>query len=81
MMTTMAALAGTLPIALEGGAGGDVRRSLGLAVVGGLVLSQFLTLYLTPVVYIWLDKLSEKFSFSRIKESDALAAGLTEGGH
>ncbi len=81
MMTTMAALAGTLPIAVEGGAGGDVRRSLGLAVVGGLVLSQFLTLYLTPVVYIWLDKLSEKFSFSRIKESDALAAGLTEGGH
>ena len=80
MMTTMAALAGTLPIALEGGAGGDVRRSLGLAVVGGLALSQFLTLYLTPVVYIWLDKLSEKFAFSRIKESDALAAGLTDGG-
>ena len=81
MMTTMAALAGTLPIAVEGGAGGDVRRSLGLAVVGGLVLSQFLTLYLTPVVYIWLDKLSEKFAFSRIKESDALAAGLTDSGH
>jgi HAE1 family hydrophobic/amphiphilic exporter-1 len=49
-------------------------------VVGGLALSQFLTLYLTPVVYIWLDKLSEKFAFSRIKESDALAAGLTDSG-
>jgi HAE1 family hydrophobic/amphiphilic exporter-1 len=58
MMTTMAALVGTLPIAIGFGAGGEARAPLGLAVVGGLLFSQVLTLYLTPVVYIYLDRLS-----------------------
>ena len=57
MMTTVAALFGTLPIALGYGEGADARQPLGLAVVGGLVVSQFLTLYITPVIYLYMERL------------------------
>ena len=62
MMTTFAALFGTLPIALGSGAGSELRQPLGIAVVGGLAVSQLLTLFITPVVYIYLDKIDSYFN-------------------
>ncbi len=56
MMTTLAALLGALPLIFDGGEGSELRRPLGIAIVGGLIVSQVLTLYTTPVVYLYLDR-------------------------
>jgi multidrug efflux pump len=66
MMTTMAALLGGLPLALGSGTGAELRRPLGITIVGGLLVSQLLTLYTTPVVYLWFDRLAQKFEKYKI---------------
>jgi multidrug efflux pump len=65
MMTTMAALLGAVPLAFGGGNGAELRRPLGITIIGGLLISQLLTLYTTPVIYIWFDRLATRFSRKR----------------
>jgi multidrug efflux pump len=69
MMTTMAALLAGLPLALGTGIGSELRRPLGISMVGGLLLSQVLTLYTTPVIYIFFDRLAQRFSSHRAPEA------------
>jgi multidrug efflux pump len=65
MMTTMAALLGAVPLALGSGSGSELRRPLGITIIGGLLISQLLTLYTTPVIYIWFDRLASRFAKKR----------------
>ena len=74
MMTTMAALLGGLPLALGRGYGSELRRPLGICMVGGLLVSQVLTLYTTPVIYVFFDRLAQRFG----KEKPDLRAGTTD---
>ena len=73
LMTTMAAMLGGLPLMLEGGAGSELRKPLGYAMVGGLLLSQILTLYTTPVIYLYLDKLQRWLAPRRRSNMPSLA--------
>jgi len=69
MMTTMAALLGALPLALGVGTGSELRRPLGISIIGGLLVSQMLTLFTTPVVYLYLDRLREWFAGLRMNQT------------
>jgi multidrug efflux pump len=68
MMTTMAAMFGALPLALGGGTGAELRRPLGITIVGGLIVSQALTLFTTPVVYLYLDRLQTWLKPARARQ-------------
>jgi multidrug efflux pump subunit AcrB len=70
MMTTMAALLGGLPLALGSGMGSELRRPLGITIVGGLIISQVLTLYTTPVVYLYMDRLGRWLASRRRRGAD-----------
>jgi multidrug efflux pump len=75
MMTTMAALLGALPLALGHGVGSELRRPLGISIVGGLIFSQMMTLYTTPVIYLYLDRFRLWFNRLRGKTPNLITPG------
>ena len=77
LMTTMAAMLGALPLALGSGTGSELRRPLGITIIGGLIVSQVLTLFTTPVVYLYFDRLQH---WRERRSMNALQAGATAGG-
>jgi len=80
MMTTLAALFGALPLAIESGTGAELRFPLGISIIGGLLLSQLLTLYTTPVIYLALDRINRRFDMALPPSvSETPVAGATEG--
>ena len=80
MMTTMAALLGGVPLMLGTGTGAEIRQPLGYAMVGGLLVSQAMTLFTTPVIYIYLDKLSNLFSGPETRSNTQSGGGGAAGG-
>src|SRR5205085_2065889 len=80
MMTTMAALLGGLPISLGWGSGGEARRPLGLAVVGGLLFSQLITLYLTPVIYIYMAGIVERWRAWKSRKAKRVLSPVMQAG-
>ena len=79
MMTTCAAIAGALPLAIASGDGTEMRRPLGIAIVGGLVVSQLLTIYTTPVVYLFVHRYWKHLKQGRYRPPPARAAGTASG--
>jgi multidrug efflux pump len=73
MMTTLAALLGALPLAIESGTGSELRNPLGITIVGGLLLSQLLTLYTTPVIYLTMERLRARLAGKPVEEERPIA--------
>ncbi len=79
MMTTMAALFGAVPLALGSGTGSELRRPLGITIIGGLILSQILTLYTTPVIYLWFDRIARGITGARASRETPELLSATVG--